>query len=499
MRFGKMIRPSSLRARLMLMFIGGLLLSMGLLALVLALLAQPFNRHLLDVGVQHWTSEVSAFVRLDAQGRPVGIDDQHIEPWLFSSLSEEATLRIVDAQGRVAYSSERGDLSPLTADGAAFDVTRQVLTLTRDGVPMHAATMPVKQSQGRWWLQMAISDRIVTRMRATFGTPALMKGVVGTCVVFMLIFFLTVHLTLRRALQPLREASAEARRITPRTLDQRLSADVHPREIRPLVQAFNQTLDRLQHGFRTQQEFLSSAAHELKTPLALIRAQVELGPDDERRRYLLEDVDRMARQVQQLLMLAEVSEPQNYRMEAIDPRGTLQEVFDYMGRVAERHGVLLGLRMADDLRQWQADRGALFTLMKNLLENAIQHSPPGGVVVLAVQADRCVVRDEGLGVPEEHLRRLFERFWRGPERREEGAGLGLSICREIALAHRWRLTARNTGRGLEMALDLGQAEAPEDGGAGWESGEPASEAPRRMPPVRVQSTSPGKAMLNALF
>ncbi len=498
MRFGKMIRPCSLRARLMGMFVGGLLLSMGLMAVVLALLAKPFSQHLLDAGVQHWASEVAQYVRLDAQGRPVGIDDRHIEPWLFSSLSEEATLRVVDAQGRVAYSSDRSNAQALGPEGALFDSTRKAFSLTRDGVAMHGATTPVPHAEGRWWLQMAISDRMVLRMRSTFGMPALMKGVVGSCVVFMLIFFLTVHLTLRRALQPLREASAEARRITPRTLDQRLSADVHPREIQPLVQAFNQTLERLQHGFRTQQEFLSSAAHELKTPLALIRAQVELGPDDERRRYLLEDVDRMARQVQQLLMLAEVSELQNYRMEAMDPRGTLQEVFDYMSRVADRRGVLLGLRMADDLRQWQADRGALFTLLKNLLENAIQHSPTGGVVMLVVNVDGFVVRDEGPGVPETHLLRMFERFWRGPERREEGAGLGLSICREIAMAHRWRLTARNTGQGLEMAVDLAALEEPLEGG--WDGQTiGAGETRRRMPPVRVQSTSPGKAMLNALF
>ncbi|ALV04875.1 signal transduction histidine kinase [Roseateles depolymerans] len=499
MRFGKMIRPCSLRARLMGMFVGGLLLSMALLALVLALLAKPFSQHLLDAGVQHWAAEVAQHVRLDAQGRPVGFDDRHIEPWLFNSLSEEATLRVVDAQGRVAYSSDRdGAEDALVPDGAAFDSARRAFTLARDGVAMHGATTPIPHAVGRWWLQMAISDRMVLRMRSTFGTPALMKGVVGSCVVFILIFFLTVHLTLRKALQPLRAASAEARRITPRTLDQRLSADAHPREIQPLVQAFNQTLERLQQGFRTQQEFLSSAAHELKTPLALIRAQVELGPDEEHRRYLLEDVDRMARQVQQLLMLAEVSEPQNYRMEAMDPRGTVQEVFDYMGRVAERRSVLLGLRVAEGLRPWQADRGALFTLLKNLLENAIQHSPTGGVVMLVVTTDGFAVRDEGRGVPQESLPRLFERFWRGPERREEGAGLGLSICREIAMAHRWQLRARNTGQGLEMTVEIDRPDGP--AGSEWDgSVATAVEAPRRMPPVHLQSTSPGKAMLNALF
>ncbi|WAC73826.1 ATP-binding protein [Roseateles sp. SL47] len=475
----------------MAMFAGGMLVSVALLALVMALLARPFSQHLLNAGIQHWASEITEHVKLDAQGRPVGMDDQHIEPWLFRSLSEEATLRIVDGQGQVVFSSEPGvGNQALVPEGAAFDPSRKVFTFVRDGVAMHGATTKVEHASGDWWFQLGISDRIVLRMRSTFGMPALMKGVMGTCAAFLLLFFVTVQLTLRKALEPLREASAEARRITPRTLDQRLSADTHPREIQPLVQAFNQTLDRLQNGFRTQQEFLSSAAHELKTPLALIRAQVELGPDDERRRFLLEDVDRMARQVQQLLMLAEVSEPQNYRIESIDPRGTVQEVFDYMGRVAERHGVLLGLRMADDLRQWQADRGALFTLLKNLLENAIQHSPAGAVVVLAVQPGGLVVRDQGPGVPDEHLPRLFDRFWRGPDRREDGAGLGLSICSEIATAHRWRLTPRNTGHGLEMALEV----SPVDGPIGV-----GQEVPRQMPPISVQSRSPGKAMLNALF
>jgi len=476
------------------MFVGGMVASAAVIALAVALMAESFSHHVLTTGIRRWAKEIAEHVRLDDRGRPVGLDEAHIEPWLFRNLSEEMTLRIVDDQGRVAYSSDPGaNAVALAPQGRRFDAALKVFAFERDGVAMHVATTRVNHAHGAWWFQLGISDRIVLRMRAAFGAPALLQGVAVSCVAFLMLFFVTVHLTLRRALQPLRAASAEARRITPRTLDARLDAEVHPREIRPLVQAFNQALDRLQHGFRTQQEFLSSAAHELKTPLALMRAQVELGPDDERRRYLLEDVDRMARQVQQLLMLAEVSEPQNYRIEAIDPRATVQEVFDYMGRVADRRGVRLGLRVADDLRQWQADRGALFTLLKNLLENAIQHSPAGAVVALTVQRSGFAVRDEGPGVPPEHLPRLFERFWRGPDRREEGAGLGLSICMEIAMAHRWRLTARNTGRGLEMVAEVAPAMA-EGVGAGHDAAAMVSPAP-----IRVQSTSPGKAMLNALF
>ena len=91
-------------------------------------------------------------------------------------------------------------------------------------------------------------------------------------------------------------------------------------------------------------------------------------------------------------------------------------------------------------------------LLKNLVENAIQHSPSGGVVAVTVDADHLCVRDEGPGFPVGELSKLFARFWRGPTRRNEGAGLGLSICKEIALAHKWDLAARSTGHGAEFIL-----------------------------------------------
>jgi signal transduction histidine kinase len=287
------------------------------------------------------------------------------------------------------------------------------------------------------------------------GLPALTQGLAATCALFLVIFLITTHFTLRMALEPLRVASEAASSITPRTLHARLDADAQPREIRPLVQAFNQALDRLEQGYRTQQEFLAHAAHELKTPLALIRAQIELGPKDGYQTAVLRDIDLMARQVQQLLLLAEVSEPQSFRIEAHDPRPTVQDVFEFMARVAERRGVYLAVRVADDVNRWHADRGALFTLLKNLLENAIQHSPEGGVVALEVTATGFSVTDQGPGVPTEDLPFIFDRFWRGRDRRHVGAGLGLAICKEIASAHGWRLSAAPASPGLRLAAFIG--------------------------------------------
>ena len=450
MRFVMMKSPPSLRRRLLWMFIAGMVVSAALVTGTVAVLVRPFNSYLLERGALGFARSIARQVQFDARGEPVGFSAK-VDPWAFNSLGQEVLLRVVDDTGRVAFAPDADARSLLPG---VHEPGGRRFALVRDGVAMHAAAVPLQHEGRQWQLQFAVSDRLMDRMRDSFGLPALSQGILALCVVFLLIFLLTIHITLRRALAPLSEASAAARRITPRTLDERLSEAQQPIEIRPMVQAFNEALDRLAHGFRTQQDFLASAAHELKTPLALIRAQVELGPHDERRANLLQDVDRMARQVQQLLLLAEVSEPQNYRIEAIDPLPTVREAFDFMARVAERRGVYLGLRVSDGVRQWQADRGALFTLLKNLLENAIQHSPTGGVVALTVQSSGFSVSDEGPGVRPEHLPRLFDRFWRAPGGAGDGAGLGLAICAEIVTAHGWHIVPRTPDRGLEMAVYL---------------------------------------------
>jgi len=135
----------------------------------------------------------------------------------------------------------------------------------------------------------------------------------------------------------------------------------------------------------------------------------------------------------------------------------MAEVCDYMDRVAQQNGVRIAQQVDATASGWQADRGALFTLLKNLLENAIQHSPQGGVVTVTADAGGFSVADQGPGVPAADLPRLFDRFWRGAARRDEGAGLGLSICQEIAHAHGWHMQAQPGSAGLRMHVSLVRA------------------------------------------
>jgi signal transduction histidine kinase len=268
----------------------------------------------------------------------------------------------------------------------------------------------------------------------------------------MIVFSIAVFFTLRRVLKPLREASVAAARIEPRNFSARIVIRHVPMEFSPVIDAFNQALDRLENGYRVQQTFLEATAHELKTPLALLRAQIEMeGCDD--RGALLRDVDQIARQVHQLLHLAEVSDDRNYRFESTDVAAVAENVVDYLRRLAERRTIYLDLcRTATEFKCVPADPAALHMLLKNVIENAIEHSPSGGVVAVVVEPHQITIRDEGPGIAEADLPHLFTRFWRGSTRRTEGSGLGLAICKEIVVAHHWHLAARNSALGAEFLL-----------------------------------------------
>jgi signal transduction histidine kinase len=352
--------------------------------------------------------------------------------------------------------SSRDALAPA---GAAFDPDTPLFEVRSGGQRLNVRTVPVLSQNMTYYLQAASSDRIGMLIR-TVASHILVRDTLQLAFISMIVFSIAVFFTLRRVLKPLREASDAAARIEPRNFSARIVIRHLPVEFSPVIDAFNQALDRLENGYRVQQAFLESAAHELKTPLALLRAQIEMdGCVD--RAALLRDIDQLARQVHQLLHLAEVSEDRNYGFQATDVAALAEDVVDYLRPLAERRTVYLDLCLASPKgRSVQADPSALHMLLKNVIENAIEHSSSGGVVAVLVEADQVTIRDEGPGIPDADLPHLFTRFWRGSARRTQGAGLGLAICKEIATAHRWQLSARNTGLGAEFVVKFPDGLAP---------------------------------------
>jgi two-component system sensor histidine kinase QseC len=451
MRSVKTIRLSSLGLKVLAAYVVGALLSIALAVVAAVWMVQ--HDVLADLELRERVGTLTNKIKFDANGKPVELGASEADlDWLYDSLPHETAYRVLDAAGNVALVSKAGEeFWPPVGSGPRLE--RNGFVFERNGMTLYGATEPFEHQGRQWYLQFATSERLMKLIQHKFALPYMGTGIGIFSAVLIVAFGLCAYITLRYALKPLRDISEAAAAISPRSLHARLQTEAMPAEISPLVDSFNRVLERLERGYRLQQEFLANAAHELKTPLALIRAQIELPVDDATTRdSLLSDVDYMTRQVQQLLLLAEASDASNYSFGPVTVHEVVQEVVTFLQRMANAAGVHVTASEATGGVQWKADRGALFTLLKNLLENAIQHAPGKTEVSVETSGDEVTVRDLGPGVDHEHLAQLFGRFWRGAHRRDHGAGLGLAICQEIALAHGWLLTAERAEPGLRFRV-----------------------------------------------
>jgi len=452
LRSVKTIRLSSLGLTVLTAYVVGALLSIALAVVAAVWVVQ--NDVLADLELMERAGNLTNEIRFDADGTPLGLDATAADlDWLYESLPHETAWRLLDAQGNVALVSKAGEAF-WPPPGSRVRLERETFVFRRNGMALHGATEPFEHQGRQWFVQFATSERLMKLIQQKFALPYLGTGIGIFSAVLIVAFGLCAYITLRYALKPLRDISEAAAAISPSSLHARLTTEGVPTEVSPLVDSFNRALERLEQGYRVQQEFLATAAHELKTPLALIRGQIELGVSEESRATLLQDVSRMGRQVQQLLHLAEASEPQNYEFASVDTEGLVFDVMRFIERLATQQGVKLQVVVEPGATLVRADRGALFTLLKNLLENAIQHSRAGSVVQLRAESNLISVQDEGAGVSPEDLPKLFTRFWRSADRRDLGAGLGLSICREIATVHGWDLRARRGAPGMIFDLSI---------------------------------------------
>lgn len=395
--------------------------------------------------------DVADGITFSDTGRPVAVKLSMERAWLFAVAPTELSYRVLDARGSVLLASvDAWDDKPWVQGDLAGMVNKSERVKIR-GKPFDITTLEVRHGQALFYAQTATSARLVEVM---IGSKVKQISVTVKIVVLLvaIIFGVTLTFTFHRVLKPLREASSAAALITPRNLRTRLPVQGVPSEIKPLIHAFNETLGRLENGFSVQQQFLASAAHELQTPLTLIRAQIELQPEINGKDLLFREIDLMARQVRQLLHLAEVSESQNFSFGEVNIAEVARDVLAYLGRKADTKHVKLELETTDPPVSIWADRSALFILLKNVVENAINVSPPDSAVWLIVGAVSIEVRDEGPGIREEYMPFLFKRFWRAPDAKHDGAGLGLAICKEIAVAHEWRLMVSSLTSGTRFTV-----------------------------------------------
>lgn len=258
------------------------------------------------------------------------------------------------------------------------------------------------------------------------------------------------HLIAKRGLRPLRLIRDETARIEAQDLHRRLDAARFPEELADLVAALNGALGRLEDAFTRLEAFSTDLAHELRTPLQNLRAELEgrvLRPKAEVNLpeilgSLLEELDRLDDMVEQILFLARSTVPGTaVNRQVILAGDLLRETTAFFGASAEEAGVELVIAASPD-QQVRADPRLLRRALQNLIANALRHTPSGGRILLSASkvedAEEIAVSDDGEGIPAELLPRLGDRFLRvdqGRGRATGGAGLGLAIVKGIMELH----------------------------------------------------------------
>jgi signal transduction histidine kinase len=282
--------------------------------------------------------------------------------------------------------------------------------------------------------------------------------------VMLLVLALSVALSwlsAGRVLAPLKLLRVTARSISESDLAQRIPVQGGG-DIAELAITFNEMMDRLQSAFASQRDFINDAGHELRTPITIIRGHLELMSNDpeeqqETRSLLLDELDRMSRFVEDMILLAQAEQPDFLHREIIDI-AVLTEEFLAKGRgLANRNWML------DQVAKGKivGDRQRITQAVMNLAQNATQHTQENDTIAFGsmIYGESVLfwVRDTGKGIDPNDHKRIFERFARAANsyRRSEGAGLGLSIVKAIAEAHGGKVELRSTlGTGSTFTIVL---------------------------------------------
>lgn len=447
----------SLRLRLNLVYtslLGGAILLFG--ALVFGLVSWEVVQQV-DATLSNARDQLIDSLRVSSNGQ---FDPRSVanfaptENLLFQVWGKDRTLQISRPS---TYQSSLDETGRQTGRLAFNYVEANSIRMRVLSVPLYTERGPVGV------LQVAISLEILD---VTLGILA--RLLVLVAILAMIIFSLAAWFMTGRALAPLSTVTEVATQITRADdLGRRIPLTGRPDdEVGQLIQAFNETLERLDQLFSMQRRFLADVSHELRTPLTVIKGNVglirKLGADEESLESIETEVDRLTRLVGDLLLLAQAESGQvPFDMVPVQLDEVLLEVYQQM-HILTGERLKLELRTIDQIAV-KGDRDRLKQVFLNLIGNAIQYTPTGGEISLALslvdEEAYLTVSDSGPGIPAEDLPHIFERFYRGEKSRTRsskgGFGLGLSIAYWIVRNHQGEMEVKSQeGKGTTFTVRL---------------------------------------------
>ncbi len=409
-------------------------------------------------------------------GQPFGEDVAGLFDTYFArNVPAEREFFVALVEGRLhatrpAPRAARGGAASLLPEWRALDAPTWGESDSSAG-PVRWLAVPVRAGSASG--TFVVADLVGEERAEITGAVRVIAWVAGSV---MLLATLLAFATTGRVLAPIRGLTRTARRISESDLSERIAVSGED-EVAELARTFNEMLDRLETAFAAQRTFLDDVGHELRTPITIVRGNLELLPDDPTERaeavaLCLDELDRMARYVQDLMTLAKAEQPDFLLPRNLD----VAELTDSL----HARGVAI-----DPNRRWVLERLAPVTIsadpervtqaMVNLLANAARHAGPNATIRIGSSAAggevRLWVADDGVGIAADAQERIFERFGRARDTsgRDDGAGLGLAIVAAIAAAHGGRVeldSAPGAGATFTLVLPAGGTGEDDDGTEG---------------------------------
>ncbi len=439
-----MIRFKSIISRIVILHVIAVAITSVLMSVALSWLLSVATNNIHNDAMEEQAVSLAEHLELDADGRL----SLHLPPnlqGLYSQPYGRYSYAVVDDSGRTLFSSLKGNAPVFAADPRAATV--QFLDTHIGGAAISGASVRRIIGGKTVWVQaaedLANNDVLIDDIVDDFYRH------VGWITLPILLLLLAIDIAIfRRALLPLRQASETAQHITPARTDIRLPLQEIPSEVRPLVSAINKALDRLDQGFRLQREFTADAAHELRTPLSILRARVETLDDPAVAKALHDDIEAMSRVVGQLLDIAELEAFAIDPAEVADLQAASAEIAGFIAPLALEQGREIALLGATAPVLVKGNAEMIKRAIRNLAENAIRHTPKDTVVEFVVEDNGTVtVQDHGPGISDEERELIFHRFWRRDRNSQGSSGLGLSIVQRIAELHGATIEVENRPAG----------------------------------------------------
>ncbi len=435
-----MIRFKSIISRIVILHVIAVAITSILMSVALSWLLNTATTNIHNEAMEEQAASLAQHLVRRADGN-LSLDLPESLQGLYSQPYGRYSYAVVDDKGKALFSSLTDQAPVFPADPRASDV--QFLETQKGGAAISGASIRRIIGGRAVWVQaaedMANRDVLIDDIVEDF-----FKHVGWITLPILLVLLVADIAIFRRALLPLRQASEIAREIGPARTDIRLPVNEIPSEVRPLVSAINKALDRLDQGFRVQREFTADAAHELRTPLSILRTRVETLDDPRVAKALHMDIEAMSRVVGQLLDIAELEAFTIDPSEVADLRGACTEVAESIAPLALEQGREIALLGATTPVWVKGNAEMIKRAIRNLAENAIKHAPKDTVVEFVVEENGAVtVLDRGPGISNEERELIFQRFWRRDRNQQGSTGLGLSIVQRIAELHGAAIEVQN--------------------------------------------------------